>query len=45
MVVRIVGTNADLAAQILRTSGTGIEAAASLDAAVERAVALAGVGA
>src|SRR4029079_14958655 len=39
MVVRIVGTNADLAADILRTSGTGIEAASSLDAAVERVVA------
>ena len=45
MVVRIVGTNADLAAAILRDSGTGIEAASSLDAAVERAVALAGVSA
>ena len=44
MVVRIVGTNADLAADILRRSGSGIEAASSLDAAVERAVALAGVG-
>ncbi len=43
MVVRIVGTNADLAADILRESGTGIEAASSLDAAVERAVALARV--
>ncbi len=45
MVVRIVGTNADLAADILRESGAGIEAASSLDAAVERVVALAGVGA
>ncbi len=45
MVVRIVGTNADLAATILQGSGAGIEAASSLDAAVERAVALAGVGA
>ncbi len=44
MVVRIVGTNADLAADILRGSGAGIEAASSLDAAVERVVALAGVG-
>ncbi len=45
MVVRIVGTNAEQAADILRESGSGIEAAASLDAAVERAVALAAVGA
>jgi succinyl-CoA synthetase beta subunit len=45
MVVRIVGTNADLAADILRKSGTGIEAASSLDGAVERAVALAAAGA
>ena len=45
MVVRIVGTNAEEAAEILRGSGSGIEAASSLDAAVERAVALAGVGA
>ena len=35
MVVRIVGTNADLAADILRASGAGIEAASSLDDAVE----------
>ena len=42
MVARIVGTNADLAAELLRTSGAGIEAATSLDAAVERAVELAG---
>jgi succinyl-CoA synthetase beta subunit len=41
MVARIVGTNADLAAELLRTSGAGIEAATSLDAAVERAVELA----
>ncbi|MBX3030818.1 MAG: ADP-forming succinate--CoA ligase subunit beta [Chloroflexi bacterium] len=41
MVVRIVGTNADLAARILDESGVGIEAATSLDAAVERAVELA----
>ena len=45
MVVRIVGTNAEEAAEILRHSGSGIESAASLDAAVERAVELAGVGA
>ncbi len=38
MVVRIVGTNADLAAEIL--SGVeGIETAASLDDAVDKAVA------
>jgi succinyl-CoA synthetase beta subunit len=41
MVARIVGTNADLAAEILRESGAGIEAASSLDGAVERAVELA----
>jgi succinyl-CoA synthetase beta subunit len=41
MVARIVGTNADLAAELLRDSGAGIEAATSLDAAVERAVELA----
>jgi succinyl-CoA synthetase beta subunit len=41
MVARIVGTNADLAAELLRTSGAGIEAATSLDGAVERAVELA----
>jgi succinyl-CoA synthetase beta subunit len=39
-----VGTNAAQAAEILRHSGKGIEAASSLDAAVERAVALAGIG-
>ncbi len=38
MVVRIVGTNADLAADILRGS-EGIETATSLDEAVEKAVA------
>ena len=41
MVVRIVGTNADLAAEILSRAGEGIETATSLDDAVERAVALA----
>jgi succinyl-CoA synthetase beta subunit len=41
MVARIVGTNADLAADILRASAAGIEAASSLDGAVERAVELA----
>ncbi|MFN8519101.1 MAG: ADP-forming succinate--CoA ligase subunit beta [Chloroflexota bacterium] len=41
MVARIVGTNADLAAELLRASGAGIEAATSLDGAVERAVELA----
>lgn len=41
MVVRIVGTNADIAARILAESGVGIEAATSLDGAVERAVELA----
>jgi succinyl-CoA synthetase beta subunit len=41
MVARIVGTNADLAAELLRASGAGIEAASSLDGAVERAVELA----
>jgi succinyl-CoA synthetase beta subunit len=41
MVARIVGTNADLAAELLRTSEAGIEAATSLDGAVERAVELA----
>jgi succinyl-CoA synthetase beta subunit len=38
MVVRIVGTNAELAAQILRESGGDIETAASLDEAVEKTV-------
>ena len=42
MVVRIVGTNADLAADILKDAGDDIVAAASLDEAVERAVELAG---
>ena len=41
MVVRIVGTNADLAADILATSGGDIQTAASLDEAVEKAVAIA----
>jgi succinyl-CoA synthetase beta subunit len=41
LVVRIVGTNAELAAAILRDAGTGIVTAGSLDEAVERAVALA----
>jgi succinyl-CoA synthetase beta subunit len=41
LVVRIVGTNADLAAAILREAGGGIVTAESLDDAVERAVALA----
>jgi succinyl-CoA synthetase beta subunit len=42
MVVRIVGTNAELAAKILGEGGEGIETAITLDDAVERAVALAG---
>jgi succinyl-CoA synthetase beta subunit len=42
LVVRIVGTNADLAARILQEAGGDIETADSLDRAVERAVALAG---
>jgi succinyl-CoA synthetase beta subunit len=42
MVVRIVGTNADIAADILEESGADIVTAESLDEAVERAVALAG---
>jgi succinyl-CoA synthetase beta subunit len=42
MVVRIVGTNADIAADILRHAGTDIVAAESLDEAVEKAVELAG---
>ncbi len=41
MVARIVGTNADLAAELLQANGAGIEAATSLDGAVERAVELA----
>jgi len=40
-VVRIVGTNADMAADILRDAGSDIIAARTLDEAVERAVALA----
>ena len=42
MVVRIVGTNADIAARILAESGADIVTAASLDEAVEQAVRLAG---
>ena len=42
MVVRIVGTNADIAAEILAESGQDIVTAESLDEAVEKAVALAG---
>jgi succinyl-CoA synthetase beta subunit len=42
MVVRIVGTNADLAAGILAESGGDIVTAETLDQAVERAVQLAG---
>jgi succinyl-CoA synthetase beta subunit len=42
LVVRIVGTNADLAAQILRQAGGDIVTAETLDEAVERAVSLAG---
>ncbi len=42
MVVRIVGTNADIAARILAESGADIVTAESLDEAVEKAVALAG---
>ena len=45
MVVRIVGTNADIAADILRESGADIVTATSLDEAVETAVALARSGA
>jgi succinyl-CoA synthetase beta subunit len=41
LVVRIVGTNADLAARILREAGGDIVSAETLDEAVERAVALA----
>ena len=41
MVVRIVGTNAHLAADILKDAGEAIETAESLDEAVERAVKLA----
>ena len=39
--MRIVGTNAELAADILREAGDGIVTAETLDDAVERAVALA----
>jgi succinyl-CoA synthetase beta subunit len=42
MVVRIVGTNAELAAGILAQAGEGIETASSLDDAVARAVRIAG---
>ncbi len=42
MVVRIVGTNADIAARILADSGADIVTAESLDEAVEKAVELAG---
>jgi len=42
MVVRIVGTNADIAAEILAESGADIVTAESLDEAVEKAVELAG---
>jgi succinyl-CoA synthetase beta subunit len=41
MVVRIVGTNADIAASILSEAGEGVHSAHSLDQAVELAVALA----
>ena len=41
LVVRIVGTNADLAARILHEAGGDIVTAKTLDEAVERAVALA----
>ena len=41
MVVRIVGTNADLAAEILAQAGEGIQTATSLDEAVQKAVAIA----
>ncbi len=42
LVVRIVGTNAELAARILQEAGGDIVTAETLDEAVERAVALAG---
>ena len=42
MVVRIVGTNSDIAAEILAESGADIVTADSLDEAVEKAVELAG---
>jgi succinyl-CoA synthetase beta subunit len=41
MVVRIVGTNADIAAEILKDAGDDIVTAATLDDAVEKAVAAA----
>jgi succinyl-CoA synthetase beta subunit len=41
LVVRIVGTNAELAAEILRDAGPDIQTARSLEEAVERAVRLA----
>jgi succinyl-CoA synthetase beta subunit len=45
MVVRIVGTNADIAARILADSGADIVTADSLDEAVDKAVELAGAAA
>ena len=45
MVVRIVGTNADIAAEILAESGADIATADWLDEAVEKAVELAGAAA
>jgi succinyl-CoA synthetase beta subunit len=42
MVVRIVGTNADIAAEILKDAGDDIVSAESLDEAVSKAVELAG---
>ncbi|MEX1343266.1 MAG: succinate--CoA ligase subunit beta, partial [Candidatus Limnocylindrales bacterium] len=42
MVVRIVGTNAEIAARILAESGADIVTAETLDEAVEKAVELAG---
>jgi succinyl-CoA synthetase beta subunit len=42
MVVRIVGTNADIAAEILKDAGDDIVSAESLDEAVAKAVELAG---
>ena len=41
MVVRIVGTNADIAAEILAEAGADMVTAESLDEAVEKAVTLA----
>jgi succinyl-CoA synthetase beta subunit len=40
--VRIVGTNADIAAEILKDAGDDIVSAESLDEAVAKAVELAG---